>query len=1010
MNLAAIAIKKRAVMVLVTVVFVVVGIISYLRLGKLEYPSFVIKQAMVITPYPGAAPREVEREVTDKLEEAIQSMEQLESVVSTSQEGLSIITVEIRPEYHSEQIPQVWDELRRKVNDVSEELPEGVLDPAVIDDFSDVYGIFFAITGENYKLEDLRKYAAKLKKELLLIEGVAKIAIWGEQEEVVYVEFNRNRITQLGIFPLEIFKTLASQNMVEKSGKVVVGDEFIRLIPTGALSTEEAIKNLYIRGKKGNLLQLKDIARIYKGYSEPPLRLLRFNGKPAVGIAIATEKGCNVVSMGELIKERLNELNAVRPLGMKLNIINYQSDNVTKALDEFLMNLLAAIAIVITLLLIFMGLRSGVIIGFILLLTILGSFIGMRIMGIELQLISLGALVLALGMLVDNAIVVVDCILVKIEGGMGCERAAVESVNETQWPLLGATMVAILAFTPIGFNPGNAGEFCRSLFYVMAISLFLSWWLAITLTPLLCVWFLHPGCKKEMIFEDRIHLGYKWLLEKSILHRRLTYLVILTCLLLSVYAFQFIPTRFFSKSTRNQFLVDYWRSESTHILKTEKDIAEIEKYIMQLPEVESVTSFIGEGTLRFVLTYKYWPRNSSFGQMLVTVKDYRDIEKLANKIDKYINRNFIDIEPKIHMFTEGPPVDFGVEVRFRGPEKKELLQLATQAKSIIRCTGMARDLRDDWRQPVKYYELKYCEAQARRTGVTRSDLSQALQWEFSGLRVGTYRENDKLLPIISRPPVLEKKSVENLAKVQVWSSAFHCFMPLSQVVESIKMKWITPLIKRRNRERTITVQCNPVSGVSSTLFKQVRPEIEALPLPSGYSLEWGGEHEESAKGKSGIKKIFPICFLFMFIIVAFLFRTLREPLIVFLCLPLAISGVSVGLLLFGLPFGFMAILGFLGLSGMLIKNAIVLLDQVNLERQSGTAPYSALIHSSISRLRPVTMAAGTTIMGMIPLTFHPFFCAMAATIMCGLLVATLLTLIVVPVMYMSFFRVKITQD
>ncbi|MDD5698157.1 MAG: efflux RND transporter permease subunit [Victivallaceae bacterium] len=1004
MNLAAAALKKRAVMLLMTAVFIIVGTVSYFRLGKLEYPSFIIKKAMVITPYPGAAPLDVEREVTDKLEEAIQSMEQLESVVSTSQEGLSTITVEIKPEYHAEKIPQIWDELRRKVNDASEKLPEGVRKPVVIDDFSDVYGIFFAVTGADYNLEDLRKYAAKLKKELLLIDGVAKIAIWGDQREAVYVEVNRNRLTQLGIYPTEISKILSSQNLVEESGKVIVGDEFIRLIPTGALSTEEAIKNLYIRGEKGNLLQLKDIAQVYLGYKEPPERLLRFNGKPAVGIAISTEKGCNVVNMGKLIKQRLKDLTAVRPLGIELHIINYQSDNVLKALDEFLINLLAAVMIVILLLLIFMGLRSGLIIGFILLLTILGSFIGMRIMGIELQLISLGALVLALGMLVDNAIVVADCILVKIESGMEREAAALEAAGETQWPLLGATMVAILAFTPIGFNPGNAGEFCRSLFYVMAISLLLSWGLAITLTPLLCVWFLKPATGKVSL-DDRIHRAYKWILEKCLRHWCVTGLAILSCLMLSIFAFQFIPTRFFSKSTRNQFLIDYWRSESTHISKTEADIAQIENYIMQLPEVKSVTSFIGEGTLRFVLTYKYLPRNSSFGQMLVTVKDYRQIKPLIDKIDKYINRNFIDIEPKIHTFSEGPPVDFGVEARFRGPNKEELLHLASQAKSIIRCTGLARDLRDDWRQPVKYYQLKYSEAQARRTGVTRSDLSQSLQWEFSGLQVGTYRENDKLLPILSRPPIEEKKSVENLAKVQVWSSAFHCSIPLSQVVESIKMTWITPLIKHRNRERTITVQCNPVNGMASTLLERVRPEIEALPLPPGYSLEWGGEYEESAKGEAGIKKIFPICLLFMFIIVAFLFKTLREPLIIFLCLPLAISGVSAGLLIFGLSFGFMAILGFLGLSGMLIKNAIVLLDQINLERESGIAPYQALIHSSVSRLRPVTMAAGTTIMGMIPLTFHPFFSAMAATIMCGLLVATILTLLVVPVMYMLFFRV-----
>ena len=1007
MNIAEISISKRSYMFLLTAVLIVLGILSYMRLGKLEYPSFTIKQAMVITPYPGATPSEVEEEVTDKIEEEIQSMEQLESVTSTSQEGLSIITAEIKPEYHSDEIPQIWDELRRKVNDIADELPEAVKKPQVIDDFSDVYGVFFAITGDDYNLEDLRKFAAKLKKELLLLEGVAKITIWGKQEEVIYLEFNRSRMVQLGIYPPEIFKTLADQNMIEKSGKVRIGDEFIRLIPSGSLSTEEAIRNLYIRGTNENLLQLKDIGKIYRADFQPPKRLLRYNGKPAVGIAIATEKGGNVVRMGEAIKQRLKELASVKPLGMEIHIINLQADNVTNALNEFLVNLLESIAIVIILLLIFMGLRSGMIMGAILLLTILGTFIGMKIMSIDLQLISLGALVLALGMLVDNAIVVLDSNMVKNQKGIELKQAAIDSVKETQWPLLSATMVAILAFTPIGFSPGNSGEFCRSLFYVIAISLMLSWILALSLTPVLCLSFLKVSPpKNNAIFDNKIYRGYRSLLNKCISNSKASYLILFITLMFGILGFRYIPARFFSKSTRPQFLIDYWRSESTHIRETEKDIEEIEKALLKMPEIKSVSSFIGESTLRFVLTYSYSPRNSSFGQLLISVHDYRDIDKLIPRIDKYLQENFTDIEPKIHRFPEGPPVDFGVEARFRGPEKKELRRLADQAKGIIRCTGMARDLRDDWRQPVKYYQLNFSEPQARRTGVTRSDLSQTLQWDFSGLRVGTYRENDKLIPIISRPPVLEKKSIQNLNKILIWSSAFSKFIPLKAVVEKINLRWETPLIRRRNRERTITVQCNPAYGMASELFALVKPEIEDLPLPPGYSLEWGGEYEESNKGKKGIKQLFPFCLLFMFLITAYLFKTLREPLIIFLCLPFALTGVAAGLLIFGLPFGFMAILGFLGLSGMLIKNAIVLLDQINLLRDKGQTGYQAVIDASVSRLRPVCMAAGTTVLGMTPLLLHPFFSAMAATIICGLLFATFLTLLVVPLMYTSFFKLK----
>ncbi len=1007
MNPAKIALNKRGVMVLMTFILIFLGIQSYQQLGRLAYPRFTIKQALVITPYPGATPQEVENEVTDVLEESIQSMGQLERVKSTSKEGVSIVEIEIKSKYNSAEIPQIWDELRRKINDVKGKLPVGVKPSEIVDDFGDVYGVFFAITGDGYSLDELKEYAKKLKKELLLVDDVAKIDIWGEQEEVIYVEFSRSRLSKLGISSQEIFNALNLQNMVEESGKVKVGHEYIRFIPSGNLTTEKAIENLYIRGNTGSLIQLKDVATVRRGYKDPAENLLHHNGQKAVGLGIATEKGGNVVKMGEVIKKRLKELEATQPLGMVLHVINLQSDNVTKSLNEFLINLLESVIIVIGMLLIFMGLRSGILIGGILLLSILGTFIGMKIMGINLQLISLGALVLALGMLVDNAIVVADGILIKVDCGLSREEAAIETVKETQWPLLGATLVAILAFMPVGFNPGNAGEFCRSLFYVLAISLSLSWILATTLTPLLCVWFLKPPTVEPGDpYDNVICRTYKRFLQWCLHHRKTTYTALILAMAIAIYSFGFVPKRFFSDSTRNQFFIDFWRSESTHINETTKDISKIERYVKSLDGVKSVTSFIGEGSLRFVLTYNYHSKNSSYGQLLVTVDDYREIKKMIPEINDYLKKNFPDAEPVIGIFSEGPPVEFTVEARFRGPDKKVLRRLAKQAKEILNKSGMALNIRDDWRQPVKNYRLLYSEAQAKRTGVTRSDLSNAMQWNFNGLRVGTYREDDDLIPIISRPPEKERKTVNNIEKIQVWSSALNCFLPLRQAVASIDMTWDAPLIQRRNRERTITVQCCQRSGMASTLRDRIKPEIEAIPLPPGYSMEWGGEYEESIKGQNGLKKLFPIALLLMFIIVACLFKTIREPIIIFLCLPFAITGVAAGLLIFNLPFGFMSILGFLGLTGMLIKNAIVLLDQINLELASGKQPRQAVIDSSLSRLRPVTMAAGTTIFGMIPLITHPFFSAMAATIMCGLLAATALTLIVVPVMYSSFFKIK----
>jgi multidrug efflux pump subunit AcrB len=542
----------------------------------------------------------------------------------------------------------------------------------------------------------------------------------------------------------------------------------------------------------------------------------------------------------------------------------------------------------------------------------------------------------------------------------------------------------------------------------MAISLFLSWILAITITPLLCVWFLKvPGHKQQDDPYDKpIYRTYKRFLHFCVLHRKSTFAVLVATLIAALYGFGFIPKFFFSDSSRNQFYVDYWRSESTHIDKTTQDITKIEAYIRSLKGVKSVTSFVGEGALRFVLTYNYHIPNTSYGQLLVTVDNYKDIDALMRKIESYLSRNFPDSEPALSKFAEGPSIEYSVEARFRGPDTRELHKLAEKAKNILKKEPLAKTIRDDWRQPVKNYRLCYSEAKARRTGVTRSDLSNAMQWNFSGRKVGIYREGNDLINIISRPTKNERKSIENLEKTQVWSSAFNCFLPLHQVIDKVDMTWDSPLIKRRNRERTITVQCNHRSGTAESLRQKVKNRIEAIKLSPGYSLEWGGEYHESQKGQAGLKKLFPLALLLMFITVACLFKTMREPIIIFLCLPFAVSGITAGLLLFNLPFGFMAILGFLGLSGMLIKNAIVLLDQINIELAAGTATYKAVLNSAVSRLRPVTMAAGTTILGMIPLITHPFFSAMAATIMSGLLVATVLTLIIVPVLYVTLFKVK----
>lgn len=1007
MKFAQAVLSTRIISILLSAVVAVAGIVTYQKLGRLAYPDFTIKTALIATPYPGASPQAVEEEVTDKIEQAVQSLGQLDYVTSISREGLSVVYAEIKPEFDSSRIPQIWDELRRKVGDMAAYLPPGAGPPMVNDDFGDVYGVYFAVSGPEFSPRELKDYAKYLKKELLLVDEVAKIDIWGDQSEVIYVEFTRARLSQLGISPDMIFATLASQNTVTPAGKVKHGPEYIRFSTTGDISGETAIADLYIAGAGGKLFRLGDIARVYRGYREPPDNIMRFNGRPAVGLGVSTEKGRNVVRMGEAVMERIRELAPLKPNGISVDVINFQASRVTRSLDEFMINLSEAVTIVILLLLFFMGLRAGLLIGSVLVLTILATFIAMFIWDVTLQLISLGALVLALGLLVDNAIVVTDVYLIRLARGDQKTDAAAFAIRSTMWPLLGATLVAILAFVPVGLNPSAAGEFCRSLFFVLSVSLGLSWIFALTVTPVLCVRFLKlPENGGTDPYDRPFYRVFRRFLHACIRQRILTLGVLAALLAAALAGFSAVPKSFFPESTRNQFFVDYWRAQGTHIQEVEADILAIGDHVRGLDGVEQVTAFVGEGSLRFVLNYDYQSPNTSYGQLLVQVDDYKKVAGLLPEIRSYIAARFPEAEFKAQRFKEGPPVAYAVEARFRGPDIAALRRVADQAKEMLHTLDLAVNIRDDWRQPVKVLNPVFTETRGRRTGITRADVSQAFDWNFSGLTVGLYRERDEMIRIVSRPVAEERASVDQFRQIQVFSPALGQYVPVEQVVEKLALTGEHPLIRRRNRMPTITVQCDPAWGQAEQLEALVRPMFESLDLPPGMTLDWGGESEESIKSQAAIKSLFPVCLLGMFVLVVCLFNGLREACVIFLCIPFAFVGVTLGLLAFGLPFGFMAILGFLGLTGMLVKNAIVLLDQVSEDIRSGKPRYQAVLDASISRLRPVTMAAGTTILGMAPLLFHPFFAAMAATIMGGLLVATGLTLVVVPVLYSLFFGIK----
>ncbi len=1009
MDVGQFCIKNKVIGWLIVIIFMVSGYYSFQYLGRYEDPEFTIKDAKVFTKYPGASPLEVEQEVTDRIETAIQQMSQVKEITSVSTAGFSNITVTIKDKYDKYSLPQVWDELRRKVNDVQSQLPPGAGPSIVNDDYGDVYGIFFAITGQGFTMAELKEIAKDLRKELLLVPDVAKIVMKGDIDEQIFVELSQSKLAQFGISNDTISDLLKTQNKVISSGMATVGLDRIRIQPTGEFASPDSIGDLLIPGAKSkSSIHLRDVAVIKRGYEEFPKHYIHFNGEPALTLAISMVPGGNIVKLGESIKQKLYSLRSMVPAGIEITPIYYQPDLVDKSIQSFLVSLAEALAIVIVVLLIFMGIRSGLLIGATLLLTVFGTFTIMYIYNINLQRISLGALIISLGMLVDNALVIVDGILVRTQGGEKVIDASSKVVKQVLWPLFGATVVAIMAFAGIGLSQDKTGEYAGSLFQVILISLLLSWFIAITVTPMFSDMIFKPALKGQVEdpYQSGLYLRFRKLLAFAI-RKRISALVGLGGLLIaSLYGFNFIPPGFFPDSTTPIFFVDYWRAEGTDIQQTKKDVEQIEKYIQGIKGVKQVSSFIGEGASRFMLVYSPEDANTSYAQLVVETDDYRDFPRIEGEIREYLTQNFPDSNPRYKNISLGPTKDGKIEARISGPNPDTLRRLSEKAQTIMVEDGGTEGTRDNWRQRVMLSRPNYSETLARSLGITRNKLSEALQMTFGGFPAGLYRERDELLPIIMRLPASERNSIDSIYNLFVWSPLKEVNVPIQQVVNDFDVNWEDTRIYRRDRKRTITASTDPIHEPTGVVFDRVRPKIEKINYPAGYQISWGGEYESQTDAQNALAANLPLSFLMMIIVVILLFSKVRQPLIIWLTVPLSIIGVTVGLLLFNRPFDFMALLGFLSLTGMLIKNGIVLIDQIDLEIAQGKEKLKAVIDSAVSRARPVSMAALTTILGVSPLIFDPFFASMAILIMFGLAFATLLTLFVVPILYTIFFKIS----
>ncbi|MBY5931477.1 efflux RND transporter permease subunit [Tateyamaria omphalii] len=1009
MDFARFALEKRLISAVSTLLILFAGYFAYTALPRFEDPEFIIRQAQIITPYPGASAEEVAEEVTEVIENALQQLQGVDEVRSVSSPGVSTVTVEftIASTKTRTLLNQRFQQMRAKILDAQPQLPPNALATQVYDDFGDVYAQYYAIVGEGYSLAELHEYAKDLQRELVTVEGVSKVVLNGVQDEVIYVEYSPARLTELGLAPAQIAQLLEGQNLVTPAGSIVAGMARLTVRPESAVGSLDAIENLLMTdAQTGASFRLGDIAEVSRGVEEPARTLLYRDGQPAIGLGVSNQLGGNVVNMADAVRARIAELESDRPIGINILPISDQGASVKVSIDDFVVNVVLALAIVVGTLLVFMGLRSGILMGGILLVTVAGTLFGMYLYGLDMQRISLGALIIALGMLVDNAIVVVEGTLVRVQRGEDASEASRAVVIQTMWPLLGGTVVGILAFSPIGFSPDNTGEYAGSLFWTIAIALLFSWLVAIWLTPYYCVLLLKPGKTDEQPKENPILVGYRKLLARAIKVRWFTVGGVVALFVSAIALFSQVPPGFFPSSTRAQFAIDYFLPQGTDIGRTEADILDIAEYTRGLEGVTGTNTVVGAGHQRFMLIYEAENANSAYGQVLVDVEDYEQIEDLRTHLQGYIDEAFPESNAKVWTFVLGPGGGSKIEARFYGPDPVVLRDLAQQAKTIMSDAG-AVAVKDDWREQVQVVRPIIDIENARRLGLTQGEISNAIYGHLTGTNLGVYRERDELLNIVMRPVDVARDDISELRNIQVFGSATGSYVPISQVVDRFDIVFEAGNLRRIDRELTITAQSDNAPGVlSGDLFDAVRGPIEAINLPPGYSFEWKGEYGNSKEANAGLAATMPVGFGAMFIVTLFLFNAWRQTIIIWLVVPLALIGVIYGLAGSQTPLEFMAILGILSLTGMLIKNAIVLIDETDTQIADGKARMAAVVDAAVSRVRPVSLGVLTTVLGVVPLLWDPFFQSLAIVIICGLSFATVLTLIIVPTLYAIFFRVE----
>jgi len=1005
-NLSEWALKNRSLTVYLMIVAVLAGLFAFVRLGRNEDPSFVIKTMVVQAAWPGASVDDMLKQVTERLERTLQETPKLDFLRSFTRAGVTTIFVNLKDSTGAKEIPDIWYHVRKSIGDMRHTLPAGVIGPGFNDEFGDTFGIIYGFTADGFTHRELRDYVEDVRSKLLHVPDVSKIEILGAQDEKIFVEFSMEELASLGIDRSALIAALQAQNVVQPAGIIQTGNEALSLRVSGAFRSEEDVGSVNF-SVGGRMLRLSDIARVRRGFADPPQPLFRVNGQPAIGLAIAMREGGDILALGKNIQRAIAQVTKDLPVGIEPKLVADQAATVESAISEFMTSLWQAIAIILGASFVSLGFRPGLVIASAIPLTLVVVFSIMQMSGIDMQRISLGALIIALALMVDDAMTTTDAMLTRLAQGDDKVQAATFAFRTYAFAMLAGTLVTIAGFVPVGFAASGAGEYTFSLFAVVTIALIVSWFVAVLFAPLLGVAILTPPKAASSSEPGRVFRAYRAFLTAALRAKWLTIAVTLAMFVASFFAIRLIPNQFFPSSDRPELLVDMTLPQNASIFASESVARRLDDILKDDPDVARWSTNVGRGAIRFYLPLNVQLPNNFFSQAVVVAKDVPARERLREKLEKILANEFPSLVSRVSTLELGPPVGWPIQYRISGPEIAQVRDIALKLAQVVATNQQVVHINFDWFEPARQVRIQIDQNEARLLGLSSQALASVLNTVISGSAITQVRDDIYLVDVVTRATDEERVSLDTLRSIQV-PLANGRTVPLSQFA-SFTYDQEQPLIWRRDRVPTLTVQADVKTGVlPATVVDPLAPSIAELAktLPRSYRIAVGGVVEDSAKAQASVVAVVPAMLLIMFTVLMMQLRSFSRLIIVLSVGPLGLIGVVGALLLSGKPLGFVAILGILALLGMITKNAVILIGQIEAERSQGKDIWQATVDASSTRFRPIMLTAISTVLGMIPIAPTVFWGPMAFAIMGGLLVGTILTLVFLPTLYVAWFRGK----